>query len=48
MFSPSGGFIDDKVFEKMREVLFSDRDFALSEQRCKDLAQRSPSCGFGS
>lgn len=27
-FSPSGGFIDDKVFEKMRQVLFTDKSFA--------------------
>lgn len=27
-FSPSGGFIDDKVFEKMRQVLISDKSFA--------------------
>jgi len=27
-FSPSGGFIDDKVFEKMRQVLFTDKNFA--------------------
>jgi ATP-dependent Lhr-like helicase len=27
-FSSSGGFIDDKVFEKMREVLLSDKNYA--------------------
>jgi ATP-dependent Lhr-like helicase len=27
-FSPSGGFIDDKVFEKMRQVLFTGKNFA--------------------
>lgn len=27
-FTPSGGFIDDKVFEKMRQILLSDKNFA--------------------
>jgi ATP-dependent Lhr-like helicase len=27
-FNPSGGFIDDKVFEKMRQVLLSDKSYA--------------------
>jgi ATP-dependent Lhr-like helicase len=31
-FSPSGGVIHDKVFEKMRQVLFSDKSFAYLNQ----------------
>jgi len=27
MFTPSSGFVNDKVFEKMRQVLFSDKNF---------------------
>jgi len=35
MFSPSGGFIDDKVFEKMRQVLLSDKDYAYLSKGAK-------------
>lgn len=35
VFSPSVNFIDDIVFEKMREILFSDNDFAYLSKGAK-------------